>query len=194
MYFRPLCPSCGCCGSCSPLLAAEQPNLVFFLADDLGWADLGCYGSTFYETPNLDRLAKQGMRFTDAYAACTSARRPASILTGKYPTPAPPHRLATQAARFRQPPMSFDRPDFLGHLPRGETTIGRAQGPLAMGRPLSANGTSAGLSIFLQAGLRREYRRLRAGVSAVLFQPYRNPPSPTARSANTSPTGSQTRR
>lgn len=47
-----------------------QPNIVFLLADDLGWRDLSCYGSTFYETPNLDRLALQGMRFTDAYAAC----------------------------------------------------------------------------------------------------------------------------
>ena len=46
-----------------------QPNIVFLLADDLGWRDLSCYGSTFYETPNLDRLALQGMRFTDAYAA-----------------------------------------------------------------------------------------------------------------------------
>ena len=46
----------------------HPPNIVFILADDLGWKDLGCYGSEFYETPNLDRLAKEGMRFTDAYA------------------------------------------------------------------------------------------------------------------------------
>ncbi|MBT3374322.1 MAG: sulfatase [Lentisphaerae bacterium] len=60
--------------------------MVFILADDLGWADLGCYGNTFYETPNLDRLARTGMRFTDAYAAspvCSPTR--ASIMTGKYP-------------------------------------------------------------------------------------------------------------
>ncbi len=53
----------------------RKPNFVFFLVDDLGWQDLGCYGSTFYETPNIDRLAAQGMRFTSAYAACRSARR-----------------------------------------------------------------------------------------------------------------------
>src|SRR5881397_2343437 len=67
--------------------AAERPpNIIFILADDLGWRDLGCYGSAFYETPNLDRLAKQGVRFTNAYAACNvcSPTR-ASILTGKYP-------------------------------------------------------------------------------------------------------------
>ena len=66
--------------------AKKMPNIVFIIADDLGWSDLSCYGSTFYETPNLDRLAEEGMRFTDAYAAapvCSPSR--ASILTGKSP-------------------------------------------------------------------------------------------------------------
>ncbi len=61
-------------------------NVVFFLVDDLGWTDVGCYGSSFYETPNIDRLANEGIRFTDAYSVChvcSPAR--ASILTGKYP-------------------------------------------------------------------------------------------------------------
>ena len=62
------------------------PNIVFFLADDLGWRDIGCYGSPFYETPNIDRLARSGMRFTDAYASCpVCSPTRASILTGKYP-------------------------------------------------------------------------------------------------------------
>jgi arylsulfatase A-like enzyme len=64
----------------------DRPNIVFILIDDLGWSDLGCSGSRYYETPNIDRLAGQGMRFTDAYAAapvCSPTR--ASILTGKYP-------------------------------------------------------------------------------------------------------------
>jgi arylsulfatase A-like enzyme len=63
-----------------------QPNFLFILIDDLGWRDLSCYGSTFYETPNLDRLAGQGVRFTRAYASapvCSPTR--ASILTGKTP-------------------------------------------------------------------------------------------------------------
>jgi arylsulfatase A len=63
-----------------------RPNFVFILADDLGWADVACYGADLHETPNIDRLARQGMRFTDAYAAapvCTPTR--ASIMTGKYP-------------------------------------------------------------------------------------------------------------
>ena len=49
--------------------ATEKPNIIFVLADDLGWSELGCYGNAFHETPNLDRMAKEGMRFTQAYAA-----------------------------------------------------------------------------------------------------------------------------
>ena len=72
----------------SPTFAQEppRPNVVFIMADDLGWRDLGVYGSDFYETPNLDRLAARGMRFTNAYSAsplCSPTR--ASVLTGQYP-------------------------------------------------------------------------------------------------------------
>ena len=63
-----------------------RPNFVFVLIDDMGWTDLGCYGSSFYETPHLDRLATQGMRFTDAYAACpVCSPTRASLMSGKYP-------------------------------------------------------------------------------------------------------------
>jgi len=64
----------------------KQPNVILIVADDLGWADLGCYGSTFYETPNLDKLAANGVRFLQGYATspvCSPTR--ASIMTGKYP-------------------------------------------------------------------------------------------------------------
>lgn len=72
---------------CSLLLSAPvRPNFVFILVDDLGQRDLGCYGSTFYETPNIDQMAKDGLRFTNAYAACpVCSPTRASILTGKYP-------------------------------------------------------------------------------------------------------------
>lgn len=66
--------------------AASRPNIVFFLVDDLGYGDLGCYGNTFHETPNIDRLAREGMQFTNAYASapvCSPSR--ASILTGQSP-------------------------------------------------------------------------------------------------------------
>ncbi|MDW7695582.1 sulfatase [Flammeovirgaceae bacterium SG7u.111] len=62
------------------------PNIIFILADDLGWTQLGCYGSEYYQTPNIDKLAAKGMKFTNAYAAaavCSPTR--ASIMTGKYP-------------------------------------------------------------------------------------------------------------
>ncbi|MCP4313141.1 MAG: sulfatase [Bacteroidetes bacterium] len=64
----------------------KQANIIFFLVDDLGWTDVGCYGSSFYDTPNIDALARAGVRFTDAYAAChVCSPTRASILTGKYP-------------------------------------------------------------------------------------------------------------
>jgi arylsulfatase A len=66
--------------------SSENPNIILFVVDDLGWTDLSCYGSNFNQTPNIDQLAAQGMLFTDAYASCTvcSPTR-ASIMTGKYP-------------------------------------------------------------------------------------------------------------
>ena len=67
--------------------ADQRPNLVFILADDLGWRDLSNEGSTFYESPNIDRIAGDGMKFTRGYATCqVCSPSRASILTGKYPT------------------------------------------------------------------------------------------------------------
>lgn len=64
----------------------KRPNFVFFLVDDLGWADLSCYGSTFHETPNIDALASSGMKFNQAYTACpVCSPTRASILTGRHP-------------------------------------------------------------------------------------------------------------
>ncbi|MEM7396180.1 MAG: sulfatase-like hydrolase/transferase, partial [Verrucomicrobiota bacterium] len=68
-----------------PSLAAPSPNVVFIMADDLGYGDLSCYGATHFETPACDRLANEGMRFTDAHspsAVCTPTRY--SVLTGRY--------------------------------------------------------------------------------------------------------------
>jgi arylsulfatase A len=64
----------------------QKPNIILINVDDLGWTDLSCYGSQYYETPNIDRLAAQGMKFTNGYAACAvcSPTR-ASIMTGRYP-------------------------------------------------------------------------------------------------------------
>ncbi len=75
----------GVCQSEEPP-SKRLPNIIFLLADDLGWTGLGCFGSDFYETPRIDALAESGMRFTAGYAACTvcSPTR-ASVMTGKYP-------------------------------------------------------------------------------------------------------------
>src|SRR5204862_4704188 len=84
----------GCLLLLSPLhagrgVAAEgsgKLNVVLILADDLGWADLGCYGSKYHRTPHLDRLAREGARFTDGYAACpVCSPTRAALMTGKYP-------------------------------------------------------------------------------------------------------------
>ncbi|MHC4085184.1 MAG: sulfatase [Planctomycetota bacterium] len=79
----------GCLSTSAPIsdrASAQRPNIIFILADDLGWTELGCYGSTFNETPNFDKLAAQGTRFTDAYASapvCSPYR--AALMTGQYP-------------------------------------------------------------------------------------------------------------
>jgi len=68
------------------ITAQKKPNIVFFLIDDMGWSDLSSYGSEYYETPNIDKLAENGVKFTNAYSASTvSSPTRASILTGKYP-------------------------------------------------------------------------------------------------------------
>ncbi len=109
-------------------LHAAEPgkklNVVFFLIDDLGWADVGCYGSTYYETPNIDRLAAQGMRFTDAYAACpVCSPTRASIMTGKYPARL---HLTDWIAGHRRPYAKLAVPDWTMSMPLSEVTIAEA--------------------------------------------------------------------
>ena len=66
--------------------AEKQSNFVFFLVDDMGMMDIGTYGSTFHETPNIDKLAKTGMKFNNGYAACpVCSPTRASIMTGRHP-------------------------------------------------------------------------------------------------------------
>ncbi len=93
------------------VIAAEQPNIVFILADDIGYGDLSCYGAKHAKTPNLDRLASQGCRFTDAHSpasTCTPTR--AALLTGRY--------------SWRQEPGSRIAPgDAPLLIPPGTTTI-----------------------------------------------------------------------
>ena len=104
---------------------ARKPNIVLFLIDDLGWRDLGCQGSEFYRTPHIDRLAAEGVRFTDAYAACAvcSPTR-AAVLTGKYPA----RLLLTDwlpSGRWN-PKSKLREGRFLRSLPVEEVTLAEA--------------------------------------------------------------------
>ncbi len=95
----------------APATADVPPNIIFILADDLGWHELGCYGNTYNETPHLDALASGGIRFTNAYAAapvCSPYR--ASLMTGQYPARIGIHKW-------------LDKSDFDKNLPRQYTTI-----------------------------------------------------------------------
>ena len=96
---------------------AEKPNIVVIFCDDLGYGDLGCYGHPSIRTPNLDRMAAEGMRFTDFYSAapvCTPSR--AALLTGRYAA-----RSGMASERRR---VLF--PDSTGGLPGSEITIAEA--------------------------------------------------------------------
>jgi len=110
--------------SATALAFEAKPNVIVILADDLGWTDLGCYGSDFYQSPNLDRLAADGMRLTANYSACTvcSPTR-AALLTGKYP--ARLHITDWIPGQMPENPRLIV-PDFTKHLPHEETTLAEA--------------------------------------------------------------------
>lgn len=99
----------------------QKPNIVLMVVDDMGWTDLGCYGSLFYETPNIDGLAKSGMKFTDAYSAstvCSPSR--ASMMTGKSPARL---RVTDWITGHDMPYAKFLPPDWTKFLPIEEITI-----------------------------------------------------------------------
>lgn len=105
----------------------SKPNFLFILADDMGWSQLGCYGSNFYETPNIDRLASEGMRFTDAYAACpVCSPTRASILTGRYPARL---HLTDFIAGGNYPYEKLKQPKWQKYLPLEEITIAEVLKP-----------------------------------------------------------------
>ena len=104
--------------------APAKPNVIFFLIDDWGWTDAACCGSKFYETPNMDRLAREGMRFTQGYAACTvcSPTR-AAVMTGKYPARL---HITDWIAGHKRPYAKLRIPDWTMHLPLEEKTLAEA--------------------------------------------------------------------
>lgn len=105
--------------------AGRKPNIVLILGDDVGWTDLACYGSQYHETPNLDRLRRQGMKFTDAYtnaAQCAPTR--ACLLTGR---DVGRHGVwAVDRVRGLEKFRTMEPPPANTELPMGETTIAQA--------------------------------------------------------------------
>lgn len=110
----------------SPWVGGKPLNVVLFLIDDLGWRDIGANGSDYYQTPNIDQLAADGMRFTNGYAAaniCSPTR--AAILTGKYPA----RLLLTQwlpSGRWDEKKHRLREGRYLSNLPLEEYTIAEA--------------------------------------------------------------------
>ena len=113
--------------------AADQPNIVHIMVDDLGWQDVGCYyrdnhkDAPFYETPHIDRLASGGMRFMQAYSpAVTCAPSRAAYLTGQWT----PHNgvyhvnMGCQVPRLRRDSNSMLDPYYVGRLMPGKPVIG----------------------------------------------------------------------
>lgn len=108
--------------------AAPRPNIVLILLDDLGWRDFSIYGHPFHETPEVDRLVREGTRFSAAYAACpVCSPTRASLMTGRYPA-----RLhLTDWIPGRAPgPTKLFAPKFEQQLPKSETTIAEHLAPL----------------------------------------------------------------
>jgi arylsulfatase A len=99
----------------------KPPNIILLLVDDLGWMDIGSYGSSFYETPNIDKLTKEGIKFTNAYSACNvcSPSR-ASILTGKYPARL---HITDWIDGYEKPYAKLLPPVWTRYLPLEEITI-----------------------------------------------------------------------
>ena len=116
-----------CWGAAEARAEARPPNILWIVIDDLGWRDLGCYGSDLYETPHVDRLARQGMRFTNAYSACTvcSPSR-AALLTGKYPARL---RVTDWIPGHERPNAKLQIPDWTKWLGLEETTLAELLAP-----------------------------------------------------------------
>jgi arylsulfatase A len=113
--------------SCAAGEPQRKLNFVLILTDDMGWTDLGCTGSDLYQTPAIDRLAQQGMRFTSAYSACTvcSPTR-AALMTGKYPARL---HVTDWIPGENHPKAKLKLPDWIKYLPIEEATIAAALKP-----------------------------------------------------------------
>ena len=134
----------GCIGCSSPVrLGDKTPNIVFILADDLGWADLPVYGNEFNEAPNITKLAEEGMKFDNAYAACpVCSPTRASILTGKYPATVGVTDWIDWTGRVHPARGKLIDVPYVDHLPLGEIALLRGDPETAETRLELANRTN----------------------------------------------------
>ena len=105
----------------------KQPDIVFILMDDMGWMDLSCMGSGFYETPNIDSLAASGILFSQAYASCpVCSPSRGSYLTGRYPARLGLTDWIDTTYRFHPQRARLVEAPYIHHLPRGNVTLPQA--------------------------------------------------------------------
>jgi arylsulfatase A len=143
-------------GTAFVLCAADKPNIIIILADDLGYGDLGCYGHPSIRTPNIDRMAREGLRFTDFYSTaevCTPSR--AALLTGRYPV-----RSGMCGDKRRVLPTNAER-----GLPASEITIAEA---------LKTRGYATGCVGKWHLGVKPEYNPRRNGFDFYFGLPHSN--------------------
>jgi len=155
-----------------PVVAAPPPNIIVMLIDDMGATDLGCYGSKFYQTPNIDKLAQDGMKFTRAYSACTvcSPTR-AALMTSRYP--ASLHLTDwiaghdRPAAKLRIPDWTKDLPASVPTLPQALKSAGYATCAIGKWHLSNAGPTAHGFDVSIADNGR--------GSPASYISPYKNP-------------------
>lgn len=159
-------------------VAAKPPNIIFILADDFGWADLHCYGSSYHRTPNLDQLAREGLRFTDAYAACpVCSPTRASILTGRYP--ARLHLTDWLPGRPDRPDQKLLRAPLVQQLPLEEITLAEALKPAGYASASIGKWHLGGQGFWPEdQGFDVNVAGYTAGSPRSYFSPYNNPKLP----------------
>ena len=178
-------PQGGSAAATTTSTASRPPNFVFILVDDMGYTDVGSFGSTFYETPNIDELASQGVKFTNAYAVCpVCSPSRAGILTGKYPArmdttdyfggPQPGEALKAKKANKQHPLLPAP---YVEHLPTSEVTIAEALKKHGYRTFMAGKWHLGHLPEYgpKNQGFDENFGGYRAGHPKTYFSPYHNP-------------------
>ena len=155
-----LCLCAGPSARGSHAIPADRPNFILILCDNLGYGDVGCYGSKLHRTPHVDRMAAEGMRLTDFYVAsgvCTPSR--ASLMTGCYPRRVNLHvsDTAVPCCSRSQPKGPASRRDHASPRCSRRRLCHRLHRQVAPGRPAAVPAHAAGLRLLLRHPLQRRH-------------------------------------